>query len=225
LEVEVKKGRVCSVLTRLLFSCLFLCFSLSAQVANNTTLVGTVTDANGAVVNGAAVTAVNVATNDTYTGTTNDEGSYTISFIREGVYSITVEHAGFTKLTQKGILVEINKTVRTDFSLKVGAVTETVVVDSVVPPIATDDASLAETISSRAVVDLPLNGRDALKLAATTSNVIVGPKSNPTGVPPGEDFIGAGQREITNSLTLDGITIMNNLITVTHVVPSVDSIQ
>ena len=125
----MKKGRVCSFLTRLLAVSLCLCGSLSAQVANNTTLVGTVTDANGAAISGANVTAVNVATNDTYTGTTNEEGSYTISFIREGVYSITVEHAGFSKLTQKGILVEINKTVRTDFSLTVGAVTESVVVD------------------------------------------------------------------------------------------------
>jgi len=221
----VRLGQVFSCGVKLLSVCLFLCLSLSAQVANNTTLVGTVSDANGAAVADANVTAVNVATNDTYTGTTNEEGSYTISFIREGLYSISVEHAGFNKLTQRGIVVEINKTVRTDFALKVGTVTESVVVDSVIPPIATDDASLAETISSRSVVDLPLNGRDALKLAATTSNVIVGPKSNPTGVPPGEDFIGAGQREITNSLTLDGITIMNNLITVTHVVPSVDSIQ
>jgi hypothetical protein len=196
-----------------------------AQVANNTTLVGTVTDSKGAAVSGAKVTAVNIATNDTYTGATNEQGTYAISFIREGVYSITVEQAGFTKLVQKGILVEINKTVRTDFTLQVGSTSQSIVVETTIPPIATDDASLAETISSRSVVDLPLNGRDALKLATTTSNVIQGPKSSQVGVPPGEDFIGAGQREITNSLTLDGITIMNNLITITHVVPSVDSIQ
>src|SRR5437763_12178775 len=92
------------------------------------------------------------------------------------------------------------------------------------PPVSTDDATVAETLSTRSVVDLPLNGRDALKLAATTSDVIVGPKSNQTAVPPGEDFIGAGQREITNSLTLDGITIMNNR-TVTNVQPNVDAVE
>ena len=70
-----------------------------------------------------------------------------------------------------------------------------------------------------------MSGRDALRLAATSSNVIVGPKSDFTGIPPGEDFIGAGTREITNSLTLDGITIMNNLITVTSVTPNLDAIQ
>ena len=208
---------------------LLLCFLAAipalAQVANNTSIVGTVTDQNGQSVAGAKVTAVNTATNDTYNGTTNEEGFYSINFIREGLYTVTVEQSGFTKAIEKGIVVEINKTVRTDVGLRVGSVTESLTVDAAIPPIATDDATLSETINTRSVVDLPLNGRDALKLAATASNVIVGPKSSQTGVPPGEDFIGAGQREITNSLTLDGITIMNNLITITHVLPSVDAVQ
>ena len=207
---------------------LFLCFLAAipspAQVANNTSLVGTVTDANG-VVMGAKVTAVNAGTNDTYSATTDEQGNYSITFVREGTYSITTEQVGFRKSVQNGILVENNRTVRTDIRLDVGSVSQSVVVNAAVPPISTDEATLAETINSRSVVDLPLNGRDTLKLAATTSNVIIGPKSSQTSVPPGEDFIGAGQREITNSLTLDGITIMNNLITVTHVVPSADAVE
>jgi carboxypeptidase family protein len=221
----VIQGRVFSLLARLLSLCLIVCGSLQAQVANNTSLVGTVVEASGSVVAGAKVTAVNVATNDTYTGATNEEGYYAITFIREGSYQITIEKSGFTKSVQKGILVQANQAVRTDVTLQVGAVTETVVVDVAVPAISTDDATLSETISSRSVTDLPLNGRDPLKLAITTSNVIQGPKSDFTGIPPGEDFIGAGQREITNSLSLDGITIMNNLITVTTVTPNVDAVQ
>ena len=196
-----------------------------AQVANNTALVGTVTDTSGQAVTGAKVTAVNVATNERYSATTNEEGAYTLTFIRQGTYTITVEHAGFSRSVQEGIVVDINRTVRTDVSLRVGSVSESVTVNAGAPPVSTDDATVAETLSSRSVVDLPLNGRDALKLAATTSDVIVGPKSNQTGIPPGEDFIGAGQREITNSLTLDGITIMNNLITVTNVRPNVDAVE
>jgi hypothetical protein len=225
LEVEVKKGRVFVSVARLLSLCLLFCGALGAQVANNTSLVGTVVESSGSVVVGAKVTAVNVATNDTYTGSTNEEGYYAVTFIREGAYQITIEKAGFTKSVQKGIVVQANQAVRTDVTLQVGAVTETVVVDVAVPPISTDDATLGETISSRSVTDLPLNGRDPLKLAITTSNVIQGPKSDFTGIPPGEDFIGAGQREITNSLSLDGITIMNNLITVTTVTPNVDAVQ
>src|SRR5205807_1086138 len=55
--------------------------------------------------------------------------------------------------------------------------------------------------------------------------VLPGVKSSATGVPPGEDFIGAGTREIQNSMTLDGISIMNNLITTTPTRPMVESIQ
>src|SRR5262249_28499794 len=109
--------------------------------------------------------------------------------------------------------------------LKVGSVTESLTVESATPAIATDDATISETLNTRSVSDLPLNGRDALKLATTSSDVILGPKSSNTGIPPGEDFIVAGQREITNSLTLEGITIMINSITVIAVTPNVDAVQ
>ena len=215
-----------SIRSWICLSLLVLAAMLSfAQVANNTSLVGTVTDASGQTVAGAKITAVNVATNEHYSATTGEDGSYTLTFVREGTYTITVERAGFARSVQQGIVVDINRTVRTDVSLKVGSVSEYVTVNAAAPAVSTDDATIAETLSTRSVVDLPLNGRDALKLAATTSDVIVGPKSTQTGVPPGEDFIGAGQREITNSLTLDGITIMNNLITVTNVQPNVDAVE
>jgi len=146
-------------------------------------------------------------------------------FILAGVYDIAIEHPGFAKTVNRGVVVQSNQVVRTDVVLRVGATTDVVTVEATSPPISTDDATLSETLNTRSISDLPLNGRDALKLAATTSNVIVGPKSDFTGTPPGEDFIGAGTREITNSLTLDGITIMNNLITVTSVTPNLDAIQ
>ena len=64
-----------------------------------------------------------------------------------------------------------------------------------------------------------------MSLATTTPGVLPGPKSSLTGVPPGEDFIGAGTREIQNSMSLDGISIMNNLITTTPTRPMVESMQ
>ena len=209
------------------FLVLYLAISSASngQVANNTSLVGTVTDESGKAIVGAKVSAVNEGTGVSYPTTTNDEGYYSIEFILAGVYDISVEQAGFTKVVRKGITVENNKALRTDVTLRVGSTTETLVVEGGAPPISTDDATILETLDNRSVSDLPLNGRDALKLAATTSNVILGPKSDPAGIPPGEDFIGAGQREITNSLTLDGITIMNNLITVTPVTPNADAIE
>lgn len=200
------------------------CWQAQAQLANTTALVGTVTDPAGAAVAGASISAVNTATKDTYKTVTNSDGYYTVQFIRPGSYAITVEQSGFSSTTKTGITVDTNQTVRNDFALQVGQVNQNIEVVASNPPLSTDEASLKETIGQRAVADLPLNGRDPLQLAVTTPGVLPGQK-NPNGVPPGEDFIGAGTREIQNSVSLDGITIMNNLITTTPYHPSPDAIQ
>lgn len=198
---------------------------VQAQVANNTALVGNVVDPSGAPVSGATVTAVNEATKVKYPGTTNADGYYSITFIIPGTYDVTVEQSGFNKMTKTGRIVTINAAVRTDFTLEVGSTSATVTVSASTPPIATDDATLGETFNTKAVEDLPLIGHNALDVAATASNVIIGPTSNYSGVPPGEDFIGAGQREIQNSLNLDGVSIMNNLISLAPARPSSDMIS
>ncbi len=204
-----------------------LCLALnaSAQLASTTSLVGTVVDPTGAPVVGATVTARNEGTQETYTTTTNGDGYYEIQFVKTGTYTVTAKQAGFDVLGKSGILVATNQIARTDFTLKVGQVSESVVVSADVAPIATDDPTLSETINTKATADLPLNGRDPLRLAITTPGVIPGLKS-PSGNPGGgEGFIGAGTREIQNSISLDGVSIMNNLITTATFRPSVDAVQ
>ncbi len=195
---------------------------VQAQVANNTSLVGNVTDSGGNAIAGAAVTALNEASRVTYRATTNGQGYYAVTFISPGSYDLTVERSGFATHHQVGITVQQDEKVRTDLVLNVGAVSQSVTVTSATPAIQTDSAAVEETISSRSVADLPMNGRNPLNLAVTTAGVILGPKSGP-GIPPGNDYIGAGTREIDNSLTEDGITIMNDLIDTTPVVVNADA--
>jgi len=209
----------------LAFLCLPLTVPLSAQLATNTSLVGTITDSSGSAIPNVKVTAVEVGTTDRYNGTTNAQGYYSFEFVRVGKYNITAESAGFQKLTKTGIVVETNQVVRTDITMLVGAISDSVTVEAVTTAIKTDDASLSETMNTRAISELPLNGRDPLQLARMTAGVLPGIKSSATGVPPGEDFNGAGTREIQNSMSLDGISIMNNLITITATRPMVESIQ
>lgn len=197
----------------------------SAQVANNTSLVGSVTDPDGSALVGAKVNAVEEGTKVVYPGTTNAQGNYAITFIAPGTYDITVEQSGFSKLVKTGVIVPIDQAVRTDFKLQVGVTTSTVTVSASTPPLSTDDATLGETFNTKTVQDLPLLGHNALEIAATASNVSIGPTSSYSGVPPGEDFIGAGQREIQNSLSLDGVSIMNNLISLAPARPSADMIS
>ena len=215
---------LCAVLTTVTVI-VALATSMCAQVANNTALVGTVVDSAGSAIAGAKVTAVEESTGVVYPGTTSAQGYYSIKFIPPGTYDITVEQTSFTKLTKTGTIVPIDQAVRTDFTLKVGSETQSVTVSASTPPIPTDDATLGETFNTEAVQDLPLIGHNALEIAATASNVTIGPSSGYYGVPPGEDFIGAGQREIQSSMTLDGVSIMNNLITLAPARPSSDMIS
>ena len=199
--------------------------SARTQVANNTALVGNVVDAAGLPVSGAKVTAVNEETKVVYPGKTNGDGYYSIAFIAPGTYDIAVNSPGFVELKKTGQIVPIDASVRTDFKLQVGSDTTSISVTANSPPIATDDASLGETFDTKTVDNLPLMGHNALEVAATASNVIIGPSSGYLGVPPGEDFIGAGQREIQNSLNLDGVTILNSLISLAPARPSTDMIS
>ena len=105
---------------------LLLTGSAWAQLASQTALVGTVTDSGGLVVPGAQVTAVNMGTKDTYEATTNNEGYYDIQFARPGKYEITVTMAGFQTFKTTGVELNTNQVVRTNATLAVGALTETV---------------------------------------------------------------------------------------------------
>ncbi len=210
----------------ILFLILFLLvISGNAQLANNTALVGTVTDSSGAVVPGATVTGINRDTKVQYPGTTNAEGYYSIPFVLPGTYDVAVDKSGFRKVTAIGVNVSPDRQVRTDVALTVGSTNDAVTVSADTPALSTDDAVVGETITAKQVENLPLNSRRVMELAATSSNIIVGPKTSYTGVPPGADFIGAGTREVTNSLTLDGITIMNSLISTSPVTPNPDAVS
>lgn len=203
----------------------FFAIGVHAQLATTTSLVGTVTDSSGKLIPNAKVTATETRTLDKYNTTTNGQGNYTFEFVRVGTYSVTVELTGFQRVTKTGIIVDIDQTVRTDIALPVGAVSQSVTVEAIVSAIKTDDASISEILSTRVVAETPLSVRDAMGLAATTPGVLQGIKSSATGTPPGEDFNGAGTREIQNEMSIDGISIMNNLITTTPVQPIIEAIQ
>ncbi|MBI2686080.1 MAG: TonB-dependent receptor [Acidobacteria bacterium] len=205
--------------------CMLFGMAAYAQLASTTSLVGTVTDPSGKSVQGAKVTAVEAGTLTTYSTATNEAGYFSIDFVKVGNYNITVEQPGFQKVTKTGVQVSINQIVRTDFKMAIGAISQAVTVQAEATAIKTDDATVSENISTRAVAELPLSGRDAMQLAVLTPGVLRGPKSSDTATPPGNDFVGAGTREISNSLSLDGISVMNNLITNTPTRPMVETIQ
>ena len=190
-----------------------------AQLSSQTALVGTVTDSGGLVVPGAQVVAINTGTKDTYEATTNNEGYYDIPFARPGRYEITVSMAGFQTFKTTGVELNTNQVVRTNATLAVGAITESVTVESAAQVLNTDRATVSETINERAIVELPLQGRNVWSLAQTTPGVLSAGQSDI-----GQSFRGAGQREIQNSLALDGINSSANLLAATSMRPIAEAV-
>ena len=199
--------------------CLFLATPAAAQLASQTGLVGNVTDAGGGVLPGAAVTAVNVGTQATLSGVTNEAGVYQFNAVPLGRYEITITLQGFQTFKATNIEVGGNQVVRQDAVLSVGALSETVTVEAANTTLQTDRAAVSQTVEARAVVDLPSSGRNVWQLAATTPGVLRG-----TTTDIGLSFRGAGQREIQNSLTMDGINASSNLLSMTSMRPMADAV-
>src|SRR5215203_3165716 len=198
---------------------LLLTTAAHAQRASQTALIGTVTDAGGLVLPGASVVAVNAGTRDTYEATTNADGDYYIQFVRPGVYDIAVTTNGFQTFKAIGVQVASNQVVRTNAVMQVGGINESVSVEAHAQVLDTDRATVSETIGQRAIVELPLSGRNVWSLASTTPGVLGGLTSDI-----GLSFRGAGQREIQNSLSLDGINTSANLLAATSMRPIADAV-
>src|SRR5687767_7335790 len=89
------------------------------------TVKGHVADTSQAALPGATVTVLNQDTNEVATATTNNEGNYTIPFLRPGTYTVTVEMSGFQKNTRTNIRLSVGQTAEINVQLGVG-LTETV---------------------------------------------------------------------------------------------------
>src|SRR5688572_12816112 len=112
-----------------------------AQTAS-TQILGLITDATGAVVPGATVTAKRVETGDVRTTTSNETGNYIFPLVDSGNYEVTCAAAGFKTDIRRNILLELNQKARVDFQLQVGQQAETVEVTSALPLLKTEDATL-----------------------------------------------------------------------------------
>ncbi len=121
---------------------------------------GQVTDTSSAAVAGAAVTIENVSTHVKRVLESSSTGEYSAPQIEPGVYSITVEAQGFSKVVRERVQVEVGNDFKIDFQLKPGQVTETVEVKDEAPLTESTNAVLNGVLSNQAVNELPVQGRD-----------------------------------------------------------------
>ena len=142
---------------------------------NRATIVGTVTDPQGNTIPNATVKATNLETNASTTTTSNEAGLYTLPFLPVGKYQISVTATGLKTSLRDNIELRVGDRIQLDFSMEVGAVTETVNVTSQAPLLETATASRGQVIDEAKVRDLPLLGRNPFLLAALASGVQITP--------------------------------------------------
>ncbi len=94
------------------------------------TITGTITDPQGAGVEGVEVVARNTGTNQTYRGSSTGDGTYSIPSVAVGPYELTVSHPGFKRIQRTSLNVEVAQRLRVDLALEIGQVTESVVVSA-----------------------------------------------------------------------------------------------
>lgn len=169
---------------------------------------GTVRDEQRAVVPGATVSAIHTATNTQYTTTTSDTGTFVLSSVRLGTYTVTVTLPGFQNARVEDVRVEIGGTVSLNMVVSIAGRTETVVVTGPeVPIVNTIDAQLSAVVDEQRVEQLPLNGRNAAHLALMQAGVNF--ERSPDGQ--GDKLFVHGQRHRALNISLDGIDTQDNL--------------
>jgi hypothetical protein len=129
------------------------------------TLTGEVTDASGAKIANADVSATDVTTHFTTKTKTNSAGGYSIPFLTPDTYDVTVTVSGFRPETRTGLVLTAGGNERIDFALKVGAVGEQVVVTADTEQLDTASANLGTTMGTKKVTDLPNIGRNPFVLS------------------------------------------------------------
>lgn len=146
----------------LLLTSFFAGRQANAQAVSGT-IVGTVTDATGAVVAGAQVSIVLTGQSTAYTTVTNESGNYTEPNLPPGTYSITITAPGFKKITQENVSLLTNTTDRIDLTLAPGSTTETVTVSAAPPLLQTDRADISTNLEARQIADLPLSSGNSFQ--------------------------------------------------------------
>jgi hypothetical protein len=152
---------------------LFALLVPSPALAQTGQINGVITDNTGAVVPGATVKAVEVATGLSRDTVTGADGRYNFTSLRPTTYDITAELTGFRTSQRKGVLLQANENLTVNFSIELGALAETITVSGESPVVDVTSAALNEVVDSKRIVELPLNGRDAAKLSTLVAGMVL----------------------------------------------------
>lgn len=209
----------------LIFFCL-LSIAAWAQESRGT-IRGHVTDPTGAPVVGAAVEATSVNTGVAIRANTNQDGNYEVPYLLIGNYKVAVQSTGFRPVTREGIELRVNDHVTVDFSLALGAVSDSITVTGDAPLIDTASSTVGGVVDSKRVTELPNAGGNAFYMERFSAGVIMTgghAPGNPTQDFVGGAFITAGVRPGHSDALVDGVTATSNGAS-TYMVPPQDMVE
>lgn len=199
-----------TAICRLIFTMGFVLLCAGLARAQNASLSGLILDTSSAVVPQVSVQLRNPATGVVLQTESNTAGAYTFPFVQPGVYDVTVSKTGFETIVRTSVTLSAAQSARSDFTLAVGAATQTVEVTAASATVNTTDATVSTVVNRQFVQNLPLNGRSfqSLLLLAPGLNLNVGAgPSNFIGNTYAQgQFIVDGQRGDMSYWMVDGVS-------------------
>jgi Carboxypeptidase regulatory-like domain/TonB dependent receptor len=202
------------IVTLALIIASFPCAIETAAQATGATLSGSVTDDSGAAIAGTKVSIRGVASAVVRETTTNTEGFYTAPNLLPGAYEVTFAAQGFQTLVQKNLTLTVGEEQPLNVSLRVGNISQQVVVSAAPPDIQTTSSAISATVDSRTVREIPLNGRDWASLASLEPGVVSIPTQVGTSFNAnkgnrgfGNQLSDSGHRANENDYRVNGLTI------------------
>lgn len=189
-----------------ILSFLTLLAGVALQAQTTGVITGTVTDPSGSNVPTAQVVVRNTATGETRTVQTNSRGVYAAYALAIGRYNVEVSAPGFKKVAKTDIQLNVADQLAINFSLQVGSVSETVEVTGATPTVNTETADISQTISTRQMTDLAVNGREftSLQQLIPGASRTMGDEGG-TGFNSSRGFAINGQREQSTGFQVDGV--------------------
>ena len=207
---------------------LFLCATIAKAQVEQGRFVGHIVDTTNAAIPGATVEATNTGTNIVQRSTTNDTGDFVITPVFAGSYILTVTATGFQKATTKVIEVQVGQIVRQDLMLPIGTANTVVEVTSSAPLLSTDSATVAQVITNKQIVELPVNGRGFYRLAQLTPGAaLLPPTGNSLAIRPEvvNGNVISGIRGSATSFLMDGVDVSEQHQGGTFIQTSIDALQ
>lgn len=195
------------------------------------TILGTVTDASGAVVPGATVTVTHTGRGFSRSVVTNTHGEYNAPSMPTGTYTVAAELTGFKTVSKTNVVVGVDQKVRIDIALELGSMEEVVEIQAETPLLNTASSDLGQTIVEDQIKTLPLNGRNFVSLTRTIPGVLRGnPGANIDGAGSlawraSASFSAMGQRPRDNNYMLDGVDNNETWLQTVVIFPSVDALD